>query len=71
MAQAGCRDHPPDAFTGEALTDAALQAARAVCWLCPVMRQCAGYAREIEATWGVWAGRWRTPLSPSRDQAVG
>ncbi len=70
VAQAGCRDRDPAEFTGEDLSPAALEAARAVCWSCPVARQCAGYAREIGATWGLWAGRWRTPRSPSRDQRV-
>jgi WhiB family redox-sensing transcriptional regulator len=70
VTQAGCRDRDPAEFTGEDLSDADLEAARAVCWSCPVVRQCAGYAREIEATWGLWAGRWRTPRSPSRDQRV-
>jgi len=68
VAQAGCRDRDPDEFTGEELSDAARAAARAVCWGCPVLRQCAGYAREIEASWGLWGGRWRTSRSPSRDQ---
>ena len=63
-AQAGCRDRDPDEFTGEDITESALLAARAVCWGCPVMRQCAGYAREIEATWGLWAGNLRTPREP-------
>jgi len=70
VTQAGCRDRDPAEFTGEDLSDADLEAARAVCWSCPVARQCAGYAREIGATWGLWAGRWRTPRSPSRDQRV-
>lgn len=70
VAQAGCRDRDPDEFTGEDITESALQAARAVCWGCPVMRQCAGYAREIEATWGLWAGHLRTPRSPGRGHRV-
>ena len=70
VAQAGCRDRDPDEFTGEDITESALQAARAVCWGCPVMRQCAGYAREIEATWGLWAGHLRTPRSPDRGHRV-
>lgn len=42
-------------WLSDALTDQFQ--ARALCRLCPMRAECAAYAREIEPTAGVWAGR--------------
>jgi hypothetical protein len=54
------------------MTDEVLRVVQRVCAGCPVIRECAAYACEVEATWGMWAGQWRTPqtLAASRRAAA-
>ncbi len=66
--EAACRDADPEAFIGEQMTDEVRHAAQQACTGCPVQADCAGYAREIEAVWGLWAGVWRTPRTPAAER---
>ncbi len=66
--EAACRDADPEAFTGEQMTDEVLRVVQRVCAGCPVQVECAGYAREVEAVWGFWAGVWRTPRTPAAER---
>jgi len=68
LEQAACAGADPETFCADELKGAALEAARAVCRSCPVTRQCAGYAVEIGAVHGLWAGQWRTWQSPAQDR---
>lgn len=54
-----CRDEDPELFfplgnTGTSLLQ--IQEAKAVCRRCPVMEQCADWARESGQEHGIWGG---------------
>lgn len=57
MESAACRALPTDLFfpaEGSNGNDPVIAAAKAVCWQCPVRRQCVAYALADPAVSGVW-----------------
>jgi WhiB family redox-sensing transcriptional regulator len=57
--QAACRQASPELFfplgkTGQALTD--IEAAKAICALCPVQSQCLAFALNTNQEFGIWGG---------------
>lgn len=48
------------------MSKAEVRAAKSVCYLCPVRRECLEYALAAGERWGVWGGL----TTPERDRAV-
>jgi len=67
MAEGACRntDDLPWTADPEQTTARELLVMGAVCRGCPVLPDCAGYAKEQRVTAGFWAGRHRDPDAPS------
>lgn len=53
-SRAECRDFSPDMFFPT--DDESLQAAKTVCFQCPVRRACLSDAMVNHELWGVWGG---------------
>lgn len=53
-----------DRFTTDDVSEPVVEALALVCRACPVMQQCGAFAADVGATWGCWAGQWRTPRTP-------
>ena len=67
MSKGGCvqRGDLPWTADPEHTTGRAVLVMRAVCHVCPVAGECAGYAKQQKVTAGFWAGRHRDPNPPS------
>ncbi len=64
---------PQDDVHWQDRTDLSLfvvEALQVVCRVCPVMQQCGAFAADVGATWGCWAGQWRTPRTPRTPAAT-
>ncbi len=76
MADANCRQHPPELFIPERITQKITDQAKTICNTCPVLEQCRTYAQRLHAIAeldGIFAGmtkrerrlEWGTPaLTP-------
>ena len=74
MADARCRDVPPEVFFPS--DGAGVAVAQRYCAVCPVARQCLVYALENHIEHGVWGGaserqRRRLAQAQRRNAAVG
>lgn len=59
MLHAACRGCDPEAFFPHPKDKQAQREATAICRECPVIGECARYAKALRVTDGVWAGRYR------------
>lgn len=56
MAQAACRQHPPDTFYPLPTDIHTQAAAKRICATCPVQTYCLKYALEHDEPHGIWGG---------------
>lgn len=57
-------------FTADNAAPVLLEELQAVCACCPVQVECDAFALDVEATWGCWAGAWRTPQTLAASRAA-
>jgi WhiB family redox-sensing transcriptional regulator len=55
-ATALCAQIDPDMWFPESARSPEVKEAKAICNACPVKTECAAYADEVDAEYGIWAG---------------